>query len=260
MPPSTPLFHAELLLNIKSITVSINLPSPSNSSTKLTLSKPSQLDFQHDGETTHFNLPACVAVSASLPPRITAGETRLSYRLPVAPESQPISAAVENYVPWSAISLSSFGRKVSLHCQTCSMELVNGEKVSTWKDLPSGNWADMMDFWHCHKPETDEVGGPGEGSKYSGLQRGYRTITGTVLVELTYFLVAEGDCVCVKAEVINPSYSYSPPPYLLGYNPVCTRTGQKEGQQPTGRCLMAICIDTTARNQLSYSVTRYSRL
>lgn len=22
-----------------------------------------------------------------------------------------------------------------------------------WKDLPSENWAEMMEFWHCHKPE-----------------------------------------------------------------------------------------------------------
>ena len=26
-------------------------------------------------------------------------------------------------------------------------------KVRSWKDLPSENWAEMMDFWHCHRPD-----------------------------------------------------------------------------------------------------------
>lgn len=62
-----------------------------------------------------------------------------------------------------------------------------------WKDLPSGNWADMMDFWHCHKPET-EFKQTDAGNKYVGLQGGYAAVEGTALVELTYFLVAKGNC------------------------------------------------------------------
>lgn len=207
---STPLFHAELLSNIRSITASIHLPSPSNPSTKLTRLTPSQLQLCHDGETTTLNLPANVTVSAVTlfeKSRIVLGETELSYRLPVAPESCSESRTTsENYVPWSAVSLSSSTKEVSLRCKSCSSELVPGKTINTWKDLPSGNWADMMDFWHCHKPEAESTQ-TNAGDRYTGLQGGYAAVNGTALVELTYFLVAEGNCgsAIERVEVIHPS-------------------------------------------------------
>lgn len=221
---STPLFHAELLSNIRSITTSIHLPSPSNPSTKLTRLTPSQLQLCHDGETTTLNLPANVTLAAITlfeKSRIILGETKLSYRLPVAPESCPESrTASENYVPWSAVSLSTSTKKVSLRCKSCSSELVPEKTIDTWKDLPSGNWADMMDFWHCHKPETESTQ-TNAGDRYTGLQRGYAAVNGTGLVELTYFLIARGNCgsAVEKVEVIHP----------LCFHPC--GAGQKEGQQ-----------------------------
>lgn len=50
-----------------------------------------------------------------------------------------------------------------------------------------------MDFWHCHKPETGSKQ-TGAGDRYAGLEGGYLVTEGTALVELTYFLVAKGDC------------------------------------------------------------------
>lgn len=197
---SIPLYHAELLSNIKSITVSINLPSPSNLSTKLTRLTPSQLQLHHNGKTTTFNLPADITLSATTlleKSIIMVGETKLSYRLPVShgscPTSPETSAGLENYVPWSAVSLSSSTKDVSIRCKFCSSELVPGEKINTWKDLPSSNWADMMDIWHCHKPETGSKQSDA-GDRYAGLHGGYVAVQGTALVELTYFLVAKENC------------------------------------------------------------------
>lgn len=193
-------FYAELLPNIRSITISIHLPFPPNASTKLTLSTPHQLQLHHDGEFRLFDLPVSVIASTSrklleATPIIAPSETKLSYRLPVAPGPySQLPTAPENYVPWSAVSLSSSSKDVSLRCKTCSLELVSGDRIKIWKDLPSSNWADMMDFWHCHKPETESDIGDTAVSKYAGLQGGYTTVEGTALVELTYFLVAEGDC------------------------------------------------------------------
>lgn len=197
---SIPLYHAELLSNIRSITVSINLPSPSNLSTKLTRLTPSQLQLHHNEKTTTINLPADIALSTATlleKSRTMVGETKLSYRLPVSPGSCPTSPKVstgsENYVPWSAVSLSSSIQDVSIRCKFCSSELVPGEKINTWKDLPSSNWADMMDIWHCHKPETESKQSD-TGDRYTGLHGGYVAVEGTALVELTYFLVAKENC------------------------------------------------------------------
>lgn len=245
---TVPLFHAELLSNIRSITTSINLPSPSNLSTKLTRLTPSQLQLHHNGETTTFNLPADIALTADTlleESRIIAGETKLSYRLPVSPEScsaLPTSAASENHVPWSAVSLSSSTKDVSIRCKSCSSELVPGEKINMWKDLPSGNWADMMDFWHCHKPETGSKQ-TGAGDRYAGLEGGYLATEGTALVELTYFLVAKGDCgsaiEIVKVIKFHPRIS-TPCGFIHVWG--------KKKVSSHRKVPMAICTDTIARN------------
>lgn len=255
-PPSlqmlTPLFHAELLSNIRSITASIHLPSPSNPSTKLTLLSSSKLQLHHDGEITTLDLPANVTLSATThlqKSMIMPGETNLSYRLPVEPKScleSPTTLAVsENYVPWSAVSLSSSTKEVSLRCKSCSWELIPGEKINTWKDMPSGNWADMMDFWHCHKPETESEQ-TDSGDRYTGLQGGYAAMEGTALVELTYFLVAKGDCgSAIEMEVIQ----FDSPFHSQIFTPCISsaRVGKKKVTSHR-KVLMAICTDTIAQN------------
>ncbi|KAH0608057.1 uncharacterized protein H6S33_002109 [Morchella sextelata] len=224
-PVPTPLFHAELLPNIRSISISITLPTPSTPTTCLTLTSPTKLLLVHNGTSTPLPLPAAVAVRvATSTLRTTAiGEKTLSYRLPVAaPASPPNNEPAENYVPWTAAALAQSGKSVSLMCKACACVLVDGAAVKTWKDLPSGNWAEMMEFWHCHKPGPDkkkqQINGAhtnahtapiaaaaaaaaatnGEGARYGVLQGGFGAEAGTVLVDLTYFLVAQADCVGVQ--------------------------------------------------------------
>lgn len=119
--------------------------------------------------------------------------------------------------------------------------------------MPSGNWADMMDFWHCHKPETESKDGDAVESKYANLQRGYTAVGGTALVELTYFLIAEGDCgsAVEVVEVIESSlFSHSMKVFSLSVRV----WGKKKGSS-CRKVSMAICADTIARDQLPWSVS-----
>lgn len=45
----------------------------------------------------------------------------------------------------------------SLQCSECSTEIVAPNLIGSWKAMPSETWAEMMDFWHCHKPD-DGIG------------------------------------------------------------------------------------------------------
>ncbi|KAI5850410.1 ubiquitin-conjugating enzyme E2-binding protein [Morchella snyderi] len=196
-PVPIPLFHAELLPNIRSVTISITLPTPATITTRLALATPTELLLVHNGTSTPLPLPAAVAVRvATSTLRTTAiGEKTLSYRLPVAaaPASPPPSnEPAENYVPWTAAALAQAGKSISLMCKACTCVLVDGASVKTWKDLPSGNWAEMMEFWHCHKPGPDKK--KQANARYGMLQGGFGAEAGTVLVDLTYFLVAQADC------------------------------------------------------------------
>lgn len=40
-------------------------------------------------------------------------------------------------------------------CSHCHKTLIQESQVQQLNDLPSESWAEMMDFWHCHKPSDD---------------------------------------------------------------------------------------------------------
>ncbi|KAG0642662.1 ubiquitin-conjugating enzyme E2-binding protein [Tuber brumale] len=205
---AAPQFHAELLENIRSISISIHLPSPSNSTTKLDLDSPCLINLHHDGQSMPLNLPGNVAPAAGLVLRVCKpGERMLCYRLPVSsPKSS--STEAENYVPWTALELNKEAATL-FSCRACRAEVILKDRIKTWKDLPSGNWEEMMDFWHCHRPDESRSHHHSGRPRYAPLQRGYVAEPGTALVDLTYFLLAEADC-SEAVEVSEPSAKQDP--------------------------------------------------
>lgn len=67
--------------------------------------------------------------------------------------------------PWSIKQLKRLETKSKINgsianaaqfkCKSCESKLISSETITTWKALPSETWAEMMDFWHCHKPSDD---------------------------------------------------------------------------------------------------------
>lgn len=204
-PPSTFLlfclilmsqFYAELLPNIKSISLSIILPTPATASTRVTVDAGSpSATVYHNGEYTRLILPGPANPSPQqLVVKADVGEKALSCRLPLASLTPAMRDSRENYAPWSAPELSS-RQGVSFHCRTCSATLVPPGWINQWKDLPSENWADMMDFWHCHKPHDEGKDKAHDASgKYSLFGKGFAVDRGTGLVDRCYFLFSSKDC------------------------------------------------------------------
>lgn len=190
-----PTFYAELLPNIRAITLSVYLPSPATASTKITVEPRAAVAFLHHHEES-FRLPLPGPVNPEPQSRqygIVVGTERLSCRLDLAP---PLPPKGENYAPWSAPELSRTA-SVSFDCRECGSTLVPKERIKRWKDLPSENWADMMDFWHCHKPHNDKKNARtagGASAKYSTFGKGFTVEHGTGLVDRVYFLFALDDC------------------------------------------------------------------
>ncbi|KAI4278708.1 MAG: hypothetical protein LQ337_000817 [Flavoplaca oasis] len=192
------IIYAELLLNIRQITVVASLPSAHNNKTIVTLSEDRQsLSVTHDGLNSVVKLPA--PVRPGFNPTIAPGSTKaLSFRLPIADDvANSLSSRGNTHgvqSPWSAASMEPTTR---VACRFCWTLLVK-EQVKSWKDLPSENWAEMMDFWHCHKPDThddeDLV------HKQDGVRKGYgaasilRPTSGVGLVDITSFHLTQWDC------------------------------------------------------------------
>ncbi|CAG7961895.1 unnamed protein product [Penicillium salamii] len=228
--------HAEFLPNIRQTTLYVSLPGTaafdgihpdvqlSQSRKAVTVSLPPP--FQHVTET--IKLPARVtdasrrALQTSIRPiQKTSGEPfEFSFRMPVDATDEalaPRDELIDDFVPWTADKMSGSTR---IRCRNCEQHFMGSSSTSEtasdnsdettqawdWKDLPSGNWAEMMDFWHCHKPDPHEDDEKDE--KDSALRiedqtaqtKGYGAdsqvvaIPGTVLIDVATFLLAELDC------------------------------------------------------------------
>ncbi|KAL8849881.1 MAG: hypothetical protein Q9221_005147 [Calogaya cf. arnoldii] len=202
--------YAELLLHIRQITVVASLPSAYNNATRVTLSEDRQsLSVIHDGRNTTIRLPA--PVRPGLNPTVAPGSTTaLSFRLPIMDEvANKMSSTDTACTPKSPWSAASMGPTTKVACRFCRTLLVKGLQVTSWKDLPSENWAEMMDFWHCHKPD---IHNNDEGHHMQdGGRKGYgaasiiRPTDGVGLVDVTSLHLTHGDCnvtICEEAVML----------------------------------------------------------
>lgn len=186
--------YAELLSNIRQVSVRATLSSSSDSTTKAEiLDDGRRIQVHHRGEVRALDLPSRVSVRSAIPiPEKSSLD--LAWRLPVPATETGLSrfSAENQSVPWSSTDIRPGSR---VCCRHCDHVVVQPERIKSWKDLPSENWAEMMEFWHCHKPHEHE---PHDGEALS--KRGYgadNSITAQPeigFVDLTSFMFSERDC------------------------------------------------------------------
>merc|ERR1712093_31912 len=209
-PKTQPLIYAELLSNIRQISVIVALDAPCGPSTKAELSADGrQFILHHDGDTSTLNLPGqAVLVQLQKP---VLGNKELSWRIPIAgPATRAsIEDAQNNEAPWSAKELSE---DAEFSCRKCATVILRKGTIKVWKDLPSENWAEMMEFWHCHKPDipAEEANGHGHvhhdqtaASKGYGASSKFIASKSTGLIDLTTFLLTSNDC--TNIEITKPA-------------------------------------------------------
>lgn len=207
----SPFLYAELLSNIRQVTLYASLESYKNEETKIQLSSDRKsVSLSHDGELATMLLPNEIAGTAQLTmPAHRAKE--LSFRLQIAEAIEPTRTitASDNEVPWSANTLREVAQ---IRCRACENQIIDSFIIYSWKDLPSEHWAEMMDFWHCHKPHDhknhngEEIAGKGYGASTKVTAE-----SGVGLVDISSFLLAEEDCHGVQVS--------SRPPFSLCLSP-----------------------------------------
>ncbi|KAK0352043.1 hypothetical protein LTS02_014906 [Friedmanniomyces endolithicus] len=155
-----PMIHlyAEYLQNIRTLSIQASLATPSNQATKAILTADRHyLTLEHEGEKATIPLPVSLGSHGDRTLAVPAAPTKdLTFRLNVGPRLEPhdaLSNSVhnpENIIPWMAGDLTP---ETAVSCATCHAEIIGPGQIRQWKDLPSEGWAEMMDFWHCHKPD-----------------------------------------------------------------------------------------------------------
>ncbi|KIW07652.1 uncharacterized protein PV09_01594 [Verruconis gallopava] len=194
--------YAELLTNIRTVTLVASLHTESNQETRIELSGDgSMISIQHEGISASLRLPSRMAgggtAALTLPPRPSKD---LTLRLKVE-ETEPGLIAFEhsdeNLVPWPATAMDDAS---GVQCRQCGVSLLRMQDVNEWRDLPNENWAEMMDFWHCHKPHEHETHDAEDTQKkgYSASSK-LTARAGVGYVGLTYLILAEVDCENIQA-------------------------------------------------------------
>ncbi|KAI5370060.1 Putative ubiquitin-conjugating enzyme E2-binding protein [Septoria linicola] len=191
--------YAEHLLNIRAISIQAALSTASNKETRATLSSDGSLvTLSHEGETASIKLPISIPGGHNAAPlTIPAAPTKdLSFRVQLQQKSDSSGLLTngvqqdDNIVPWSATSLTTDARFSCVHCR---QTLLESGTVRIWKDLPSENWAEMMDFWHCHRPHVPD-------QNHQTLAKGYSADStlalapGVGMVDPVDFVLAREDC------------------------------------------------------------------
>ncbi|KAK4507738.1 hypothetical protein PRZ48_001473 [Zasmidium cellare] len=192
--------YAEHLVNIRTLSLQASLSTVSNHQTKATLSADGNtLRLSHEGEVASIKLPI----------RVPGGHNDATLTIPAAPtkdlsfrvslqEKSGANGLLTNgthedthVIPWTATALTA---ETEIACKSCNAVIIRRGQVKVWKDLPSENWAEMMDFWHCHRPHVPHDHGNG------ALQKGYSADSrlalesGVGMVDPVDFVLTAEDC------------------------------------------------------------------
>lgn len=147
--------YAEVLTNIRQVTLYASLQTTKNKETKIDLSSDKKvITVHHDGESSSIYLPTQISGTAAITiPAERAKELSVRLEIEDVSELRPADEDLRGVeVPWSADGLTS---ETSMFCKACQSSILGPGRVKVWKDMPSENWAEMMDFWHCHKPHEE---------------------------------------------------------------------------------------------------------
>ncbi|OQO06234.1 hypothetical protein B0A48_08822 [Cryoendolithus antarcticus] len=184
--------YSEYLVSIRTLSVLIDLDSLSQPETRATISPDGvSVQVQHHGDVAGVQLPVTLQSQDRGQLQIPAvPSTRLQYRFQIYEEvsSNTDSSAI---IPWTAADLSD---PAELSCRRCDAVIVARGAVKEWKDLPSENWAEMMDFWHCHKPNEPHAHDQHTDEKGYAAQDRLTAQRAVGLVNVTSFLLSADDC------------------------------------------------------------------
>jgi hypothetical protein len=196
--------YAEHLLNIRTLTIQVSLPTDSDGSTAVSADG-DVFTLSHQGEIKKVSFPVSIPDAERVKFSVPSAPSRdLSFRVRLSDDLPRDSQSSETIIPWTAASLS---QQIRLHCKLCQADVLPQGAVQTWKDLPSEGWAEMMEFWHCHKPNEPHD------HEHQTDKKGYSAdsmlaITSSVgLVNATSFVLAADDCQTIK--VGHTTYSLS---------------------------------------------------
>lgn len=188
--------YAELLTHIRTLTLHASLQTAKQEGTKVDVSTDKKvISVTHDGETEHLYLPTQIKGDASITFPLQRN-TEISARVQIEDEHEwKCSVSNEVEAPWMALDLDG---STELLCKNCKACVLSGGKIGQWKNLPSVNWAELMDMWFCHKPHVHEHADDAAAAKGFSAESRLAVSPSTGMTDLISVVLHEDDCTNVK--------------------------------------------------------------
>ncbi|KAF1975834.1 hypothetical protein BU23DRAFT_552317 [Bimuria novae-zelandiae CBS 107.79] len=212
MNESSITLYAELLLHIRTVTLFASLRTVHTHETKARLdSDGHSVTVTHEGTSATIRLPVQVGAGGdaalSIPGDPPSKDLTLRLQMEEKEGTDLLGTLLSeehkaNIVPWDGASLND-GKAVGVHCKSCQEVIVPPGAIRQWRDLPNENWAEMMDFWHCHKPDEHHLHDHTQKDAIS--KKGYaasnrlQATEGISFVDLASFLLKDEDCKGIEA-------------------------------------------------------------
>lgn len=234
--------YAEVLTHIRQLTLYASLQTAKNEHTKILISSDKKVvTVLHDGETAGIYLPTQISGTANVTFPLER-RTEISARVQIE-DLDELSALTEEptgiEAPWSATDLTT---NTSLKCKACHEVLLDAGQIASWKDLPSENWAELMDFWFCHKPHENTIDPDHD---HAAEAKGFSTtskitaVSGTGFTDVVSFLLHSSNCKGLNVSQITLACAY----YLPFY-------GRKKEADHSYKSILWVDIsDTTATDE-----------
>lgn len=190
--------YAEILTHIRQLSLHASLQTAKTEGTKVDVSTDKKvITVEHDGETQKLYLPTQISGTAQVIFPILK-DTEISARVQIDDEHEwkcNINNDIE--APWMAADLTE---ESAIQCRQCQAIIIAQGTIHQWKDLPSENWAELMDFWFCHKPHDEPQNGNDDAAEAKGFSPQSRlTVSPSVgMTDLVSIVLHDSDCQNIK--------------------------------------------------------------
>ncbi|KPI45120.1 uncharacterized protein AB675_2584 [Cyphellophora attinorum] len=196
--------YAELLLHIRQLTLYASLSEDKHKGTQIFISSDKKvITAVYGDERASIYLPTQIKGTANV--TFPLGKrTEFSTKLQIDDQNElqhAIETSSEIQVPCTATSLQP---GVQLRCKACSAIVVEEGVIVQWKDLPSENWAELMDLWFCHKPHEHDH--DHDDTKAAAASKGFADQSkilnerGTGMVDSLSFLIHGDDSKAIQSD------------------------------------------------------------
>ncbi|KAG5518971.1 hypothetical protein PMAC_002502 [Pneumocystis sp. 'macacae'] len=182
-------FIAEAFSHIRVINLVLEFPKNFYKPGLLKLFNTHSISLEFKGELLTIFLPDETEKDTSI--QVNQLDKILSVRLPLSDSSVKTT---EEISPWSAVYIDS---NSSFCCIFCLSFLLSKDEIKYWRNLPSDNWSDMIDYWICHREKHNILKGFGVDKNYK-----FVSCPGIAFVGLSYFLVSQENVQNIKVKII----------------------------------------------------------